>query len=659
MAKTPARSVHMEQQMLTYVRGVVNAMMQQVQLAKLTKPGSEIKILANINNILDQFGFAVADVIPKHLLVDYFGGVDAASQELFDAGIIEGFGPGTGAAASGAGMALTKQGLISKPFQKIIHMKALELLIDDTMDDMSAAIRTAKGSAEKVLNNVRRDLAQAQISGATWKGTQADVMKSFREQGMTSFITSDGKELPLDFYSMTVVRTKQRAAAVQGSANRFIDAGQEFVEIVGNGDSCAKCSAHIGVIMSLTGATPDWPAAGSGGHQLPPFHPNCRCGVRLFNMKRRSAEEIEAARRRNAAFDPEQDRRTPAQKAAYANEQKLRRIANSEKKTFMRMQEVLGAEAPKNLAAFRRMKRQDTDQFASLQTQMRSNIMRDSWARRQAGLPTVTQLDQERKAANKAAAAASADPVKRSLLASASRVQAAKVKRAANMTNEPATLPAINPADYQLPDPSLMVSHGDSNYNLMTDDEEQAYHGYVATGVSFEKNRLLYSGEYDEYRRGDRPMNDRIEARLDSIDEFSKLIRKHQLPQAMKTVRMVDNDFLSSVMQGVGVQQPVEFDALLGGNEELLKTLKGSLTGVRYKNKSFTSVSYDPDANAFTRRPIKMELLSDAGQTGLITKNHDESEIVFDKDTEFEFVDFRIEKGRRLETLNIIARIVP
>jgi hypothetical protein len=64
--------------------------------------------------------------------------------------------------------------------------------------------------------------------------------------------------------------------------------------------------------------------------------------------------------------------------------------------------------------------------------------------------------------------------------------------------------------------------------------------------------------------------------------------------------------------------------------------------------------------NVMTDMPVRMSLLSEAGQKGLVTKNHFESEIIFDKETEFEFLDFEVgtDPDSRRKYLHVITRVV-
>lgn len=355
-----------EERLIKYLQAVTLEILAIVAKSDMADPAAKIRALRQIDAILDQFGRTVEDILPESVIRSYYDGVQEANERLMGAGV--------GLTHTEV---MTAEGKISQPFQKAIHLDAVQLVVNDTMLDMTAAIATARVSAgvaiDRALDRVNQDIATGFIRGDARRTTTIRVMDTFLKEGMTSFITKDGKKLPLNFYASTVVRTKTREASVQGSINRYRDTGQDLMQVVGNGDSCKICSAYKGMIFSLDGKTPGYPIAGQS--DTPPFHPNCRCGGSPYVIEYKTAEEINEGLQRNSEFDPQADRRTPAQKAAYENEQRLRRAANAEMKQFMRWQERLGADAPKTLGAFKRMKRQNTIKFQELQSNYRSVSM--------------------------------------------------------------------------------------------------------------------------------------------------------------------------------------------------------------------------------------------------------------------------------------------
>lgn len=346
-----------EEQLLKYLQEIIiGSIVARIAGSDLSKEEQAEKLVNDIGYLLDQFGLAVDQVIPEAVIKHYFGGVDAATKALKEAG---------------------KR---VRPIQRRIHMEAVQNIMDDTLMDMHAAIRTAKASAYRsisgTLEAVKGDIAKGVITGDPRKVIQKRVAESFAKDGLTAMITSDGKKLPLDFYSMTVARTKTRTAHVEGASQRYQENGQDLVQIIENYDTCPVCARYKDMVVSLTGETPGFPVVGEGDIRLPVYHPNCRGSIRPFVIEFKTQAEIDAAKQRNEQFDPEKDPRTEKQKKAYEREQAARRRANEEKKQFARWQAVMGDENFKTLGAFRRAKRENSIRFQELQAEYR-RIMRE------------------------------------------------------------------------------------------------------------------------------------------------------------------------------------------------------------------------------------------------------------------------------------------
>ena len=324
-------------------------MVARIEELDLTKEESEERLVQQLHQLLDQVGMTAEEALPQIIAESYLGGMDEATAMIAQAG----------AAAAAADVAIRPQ----------MHRAAIEQILDDTLLDFRAALRTAALTGDQTiretLNEVRDQFASGMIHGDNRRKITKRVAETFQKKGMTAFVTKDGRHLPLDFYAMTVTRTKTRMASVAGSMARYEEMGQDLVQINENADSCAICSAHDGLVVSMSGQTEGFPIAGQDV-QLPPYHPNCRGTVRPYVARRKDREAIEAARRRARDFDPEEDRRTPEQRRQYEEEQEKRRIANQEKKMYANWLSIFGDDAPKTIGAFRRMKRSNSKRYQDL-----------------------------------------------------------------------------------------------------------------------------------------------------------------------------------------------------------------------------------------------------------------------------------------------------
>lgn len=359
-----------EEQLIAYIQEVTNGIFDRIATARnLGNEEVVQQLLGEILGILDQMGLTLEQVIPEQVIVNYFGAVDTATKLLSAEGV-----------AVASTVALTPKKTIAKAFQKKIHMEAVEEIMSDTLLDLKAAIRTAKGNAsttvEKTLRSVQDEIAKGIIAGDTNKVIRNRLIKEFQDGGLTSFKTKDNKNLPVDYYSKLVVRTKLREANTKGANNRYLDAGVKLIKVSEHGVTCPVCAKYEGMVICIEGEMEGFKSVNDPGVKLPPYHPHCYHTTKPFVIEYKSEEEIKAEKKRSQAFNPDKDTRTAAQKREYRKEQEIRRKANEEKKQYARWKALLGDDAPKTIGGFRRMKRENTKNFQKLQSKYRSLSMK-------------------------------------------------------------------------------------------------------------------------------------------------------------------------------------------------------------------------------------------------------------------------------------------
>ncbi|MFC0188480.1 phage minor capsid protein [Fictibacillus aquaticus] len=336
----------------------------------------KMKLIESIFESLDRLGMTVTQVVPNQIKDSYYEGIQEASVALQE---LVATSAEITATVTAAEMSAVISGVLAaepSKVQKRIHLEALSEIADDTLLDLQAAIRTAKKNAkitiEKTLNDVRSTMAKNLITGDPRKVAAQEVAQAFAKNGLTSFVTKDGKKLPLDFYARTVVNTKIRDAHVKGSNQRYTEAKVGLVQIHENSTTCPICSKYRNMVVSLTGEHEGFKSQKEV--KLPPYHPNCHGTTRPYVEAFKTDEELQQERDKWKKWEPEKDTRTPAQRKAYEKEQEIRRKANQEKKAYANMVMALGDKAPKTLGAYRRMKRQNTIKFQELQDEYRSTL---------------------------------------------------------------------------------------------------------------------------------------------------------------------------------------------------------------------------------------------------------------------------------------------
>lgn len=306
-----------------------------------------------LSNMYDELNVALSDVLPPAIYESYIGGVTKAEQLLEVAGL--------GAIALGS---KGVQDLVKAP----VHLEAISSIVSDTLDDLAAAVRTAEKYSihelDKAFKEVQQELANGMIAGFTTKQMTKRVGEKFGDIGMTSFVTKDGKHLPLDFYAKTVTRTKMQTAYNHGHLNRYAERDVKHVEVSGNIPTCAECAVYRGIVFA-TERGDEFPYIDL--HKTFPVHPNCRCNFRPYIMKFKSDEDIQNAKEKAKNFDPDNDTRSKAEARKYNANQKAKQQARKKRLTFNKMQARLGKDGPQSFNEFKNAsKRQYHDWVAQM-----------------------------------------------------------------------------------------------------------------------------------------------------------------------------------------------------------------------------------------------------------------------------------------------------
>lgn len=308
------------------------------------------KMIRNIENLMEESHEEITTLVSDDLAKIYEDELDKAVEYLKSRGI-----------------------LLATSLNSQVHTAALDIILGDTMLDLSAAYRTAQkrliNNIEETLSKVQEDIADGVMYGDTRRKTVKRVYDDFLEKGLTSFTTIDGKELPLDFYAETVVRTKTSTASINAHANTYKEAGVNLVEVVGASDPCGECAPYQNVVFSLDGQDDRFPHVDV--QSLFPLHPNCRCNVLPYVLEYEESESIDDKINKGKNFNPNVDTRTKKQKKEYDDIQRRRRNAREEMKQYDKIKSVLGDEAPKTIGAYRRMKRSNSKRYNEIQTKMR------------------------------------------------------------------------------------------------------------------------------------------------------------------------------------------------------------------------------------------------------------------------------------------------
>jgi hypothetical protein len=333
---------------LSIIQKTVALIMQEVlSIDDIMNDTKKARMFESVALFLNQAGIAMTEVFPAEIANAYATGHELGSDLLSEAGFQEVQGNLTGQ----------------------VHAAAVQEVAIQGVTDMQAALRTAAAmfitDIGGILEAIQTEIGAGILQGATTRTITQRVQAEFLRNGMTAFITSDNRRLPLDFYAMTVTRTKVRQAHTQGAANRYQENGVDLVRFPIRSHTCKICGARERLVISLRGETEGYPTAAEIGG-LPPFHPNCR---------HYPIPVIDASEYPPQAFTG-RDMRTAASKETYGNEQAIRRKANEEKKLYMKMKAEADAagESFPSIGTWRRMRRKNDQKWKDLQQKYKDSV---------------------------------------------------------------------------------------------------------------------------------------------------------------------------------------------------------------------------------------------------------------------------------------------
>lgn len=149
---------------------------------------------------------------------------------------------------------------------------------------------------------------------------------------------------------------------------------------------------------------------------------------------------------------------------------------------------------------------------------------------------------------------------------------------------------------------------------------------YVGSYISYDINDMLRSGEYDRLISEGNFDDDTVRI----INSISNLISRNTIDEDAILYRFSERDELDAILKQAGIK-----------NTNLsVEELNEKATGIQYRNKSFVSTSYDRDMNIFDEREVMFEIYTDKGTNAFVTDNHLESEVLLNKNSDFEIMGF-------------------
>ena len=219
--------------------------------------------LKAVYKMLDELKKAGESVSAEMVTAAFSGGIRVARKQLEAAGVIE---KGTIVAEMGG-----------------VHEKAMKVYSSMIGERLADVVTTAGRTTADIYRQLQLDsILTGTVSGyETINSKIREMEKTSEAQGLVAFVDRSGREWNMSTYVEMLARTTVMKIHNEAVKNEFIAHGEDLVVISYHLPTCEMCKPWNGKIVSLTGATKDYPTmAEAEADGL--FHPNCRHAFSLY-----------------------------------------------------------------------------------------------------------------------------------------------------------------------------------------------------------------------------------------------------------------------------------------------------------------------------------------------------------------------------------------
>ena len=219
--------------------------------------------LKAVYKMLEELKKAGESVSAEMVTAAFSGGIAVARKQLEAAGVIE------------KGTIVAEMGGVNEKAMKVYSSMIGERLAD--------VVNTAGRTTADIYRQLELDsILTGAVSGyETINSKIREMEKTGEAQGLVAFVDRSGREWNMGTYVKMLARTTVMKIHNEAVKNEFIAHGEDLVIISYHLPTCEMCKPWNGKIVSLTGATKDYPTmteAEADGL----FHPNCRHAFSLY-----------------------------------------------------------------------------------------------------------------------------------------------------------------------------------------------------------------------------------------------------------------------------------------------------------------------------------------------------------------------------------------
>ncbi len=257
----------------------------------------------------------------------------------------------------------------------------LEQGLEKAKQQTAQLLKDAAELAEKTARrSIGLETAQYKVDTVgTVSDMQQEVKRLLEETGILKVEFGSGKhkrEMSVTNYAHLVARSVSIEVGNTARINQLTANGYDLVEIPTHYPTCEVCAILQDRVYSISGKDKRFPPLSKAIGEYKNIHPHCRHVIVGWVEEMHTAEEIEEAiKRSNREWT---DPRSGEEKTFYNELQRKNRQARDLQAQYERYKKRLGNDAPKSIAAFKRIKNTNGEKWASLQAQYRSKSVDNS-----------------------------------------------------------------------------------------------------------------------------------------------------------------------------------------------------------------------------------------------------------------------------------------
>ena len=253
----------------------------------------------------------------------------------------------------------------------------LEQGLEKVRQQTAQLIEDAAALAQKTaLRNISLDAAQHKVNTVgTISDMQQEVKQLMEKAGILKVEVGSGKhkrEMSVTNYAHLVARSVSIEVGNTARINQFTANGFDLVEIPTHYPTCEICAILQDRVYSISGNDKRFPPLSKAIGVYKNIHPHCRHVIVGWVESMHTPEEVEETiERSNREWT---DPRTGEEKAFYNELQRKNRQARDLRSQYERYKERLGDDAPKSIAAFKRIKKAGGEKWENLQEMYRRTL---------------------------------------------------------------------------------------------------------------------------------------------------------------------------------------------------------------------------------------------------------------------------------------------